>query len=108
MAKVLLDKWAARGLDPVVLAAIRTEVFDVAPPLWEDRALRLTLLLRLAVLLNRSRSSGPLPPFELRADGQELRLELGAEWLERHPLTQLDLERDAHVVADAGFELTFN
>jgi hypothetical protein len=31
-AKVLLDKWAARGLDADVLAAIRTEVFDVAAP----------------------------------------------------------------------------
>jgi hypothetical protein len=32
VAKVLLDKWAARGLDPAVLARIRTEVFDAAPP----------------------------------------------------------------------------
>ena len=32
VAKVLLDKWAARGLTPAVLAAIRTEVFDIAPP----------------------------------------------------------------------------
>ncbi len=31
-AQVLLDKWAARGLNPTVLAAIRTEVFDAAPP----------------------------------------------------------------------------
>ena len=31
-ASVLLSKWAARGLDPDVLAAIRTDVFDVAPP----------------------------------------------------------------------------
>jgi len=31
-AQVLLDKWAARGLNPKVLAAIRTEVFDIAEP----------------------------------------------------------------------------
>ena len=31
-AQVLLDKWAARGLNPVVLAAIRTQVFDVSAP----------------------------------------------------------------------------
>ncbi len=31
-AKVLLDKWAARGCDPVVLARIRTEVFNVGEP----------------------------------------------------------------------------
>jgi len=31
-AQVLLDKWAARGLDPSVLAAIRTQVFDAVAP----------------------------------------------------------------------------
>jgi len=31
-ASVLLSKWAARGLDPDVLAAIRIDVFDVAAP----------------------------------------------------------------------------
>jgi hypothetical protein len=32
VAKVLLDKWADRGLNQAVLAAIRTQVFDAAPP----------------------------------------------------------------------------
>jgi hypothetical protein len=32
VARVLLEKWAARGLCPAVLAAIRTEVFDAAAP----------------------------------------------------------------------------
>jgi hypothetical protein len=31
-AQVLLEKWAARGLNPKVLAAIRTEVFGIAEP----------------------------------------------------------------------------
>ena len=31
-AQVLLDKWAARGLNPTVLATIRTEVFDINHP----------------------------------------------------------------------------
>jgi hypothetical protein len=31
-AKVLLDKWAARGLNPDVLADIRTQVFDAVAP----------------------------------------------------------------------------
>jgi len=32
-AQVLLDKWAARGLNPAVLAAIRTQVFDASAPM---------------------------------------------------------------------------
>jgi len=31
-AQVLLDKWAARGLDPNVLATIRTQVYDITAP----------------------------------------------------------------------------
>jgi hypothetical protein len=31
-AQVLLDKWAARGCDPKVLAKIRTEFFDISAP----------------------------------------------------------------------------
>ena len=31
-AQVLLDKWAARGCDPEVLAKIRTEVFNTPAP----------------------------------------------------------------------------
>jgi len=31
-AQVLLDKWAARGCDPKVLAKIRTDVFDISAP----------------------------------------------------------------------------
>jgi hypothetical protein len=31
-AQVLLDKWAARGLDSAVLARIRTEAFDIFAP----------------------------------------------------------------------------
>jgi len=31
-AQVLLEKWAARGMNPDVLATIRTQVFDIAAP----------------------------------------------------------------------------
>jgi len=31
-AQVLLDKWSSRGLDPAILARIRTEVFDASVP----------------------------------------------------------------------------
>ena len=31
-AQVLLEKWAKRGLDPDVLATVRTQVFNIGPP----------------------------------------------------------------------------
>ena len=31
-AQVLLEKWASRGLDPKVLATVRTQVFNIGEP----------------------------------------------------------------------------
>jgi hypothetical protein len=31
-ARVLLEKWASRGLDPEVLAKVRTDVFNIGEP----------------------------------------------------------------------------
>jgi len=31
-AKVLLDKWSARGLNPAILAQIRSKVFNISEP----------------------------------------------------------------------------
>jgi hypothetical protein len=31
-AQVLLEKWTARGLDPAILARIRSEVYDIPAP----------------------------------------------------------------------------
>ena len=66
------------------------------PPGRRDVALKLTVLLRLAVLLNRGRVPQPRVPFELHAKGQALEIHLAADWLEAHPLTRLDLEAEAH------------
>ena len=66
------------------------------PPGRRDVARKLTVLLRLAVLLNRGRVPQPRVPFELHAKGQALEIHLAADWLEAHPLTRLDLEAEAH------------
>jgi len=57
-------------------------------------AVRATALLRLAVLLQRSRGIGPLPKLRLNADGKSLQLNLPKSWLEAHPLTRADLEQE--------------
>jgi len=59
-------------------------------------AIRVMVLLRLAVLLHRGRSAEPLPPIELRVDGKSLLIDLPQDWLDAHPLTRADLgqERD--------------
>ena len=55
---------------------------------------RVTALLRLSVLLQRSRESGVPPRAALHADGPALQLALPRAWLDSHPLTGADLEQE--------------
>ncbi len=84
---------------------LEREQFAALPAEWPVRALRLTALLRLAVLFNRSRVTTPLPLLDLSADSRGLRLTVAAGWLRDNPLTQADLGQEQSFVAAAGIRL---
>ena len=71
----------------------------------EGAILRLTALLRLAVILHRSRSSDPLPHVAIEADGGRMEVTLFKEWLAKHPLTKLDLKEEAHYLQASPLSL---
>jgi exopolyphosphatase/guanosine-5'-triphosphate,3'-diphosphate pyrophosphatase len=71
-------------------------------------ALRLCILLRLAVLLNRGRSPDAKPNPELQAQGDQLSIGFPDDWLSHHPLAQLELEQEAGLLAAAGIALGFH
>ena len=79
--------------------------FADLPGEWRLRALRLTVLLRLAVLFNRSRAPQPLPALRLTAAGRRLEIALPSRWLQRNPLTRADLEQECRHLGAAGFSL---
>lgn len=81
------------------------DAFSHLPKDWARPARRLCVLLRLAVVLHRGRSSEPLPAISLRVDRQRLVLRLPAGWLDQHPLTRADLEIEARQLRKAGFDL---
>lgn len=66
------------------------------------------ILLRLAVLLHRSRSMEPLPEFTLTAEKKNLRIEFPPDWLQSHQLTRTDLEQEAEYLAAADFTLEYS
>jgi exopolyphosphatase/guanosine-5'-triphosphate,3'-diphosphate pyrophosphatase len=80
------------------------EANDLAAP-WDKRAPAMTLLLRLAVLLHRGRSSVALPPIKLtpRPDALEMRFPPG--WLDDHPLTVADFQLEIENLKAVGFRL---
>ncbi len=84
-----------------------TAVFRILPETQRERLMRLAILLRLAVLLHRSRADIPLPPFHLEVDGKSINLRFPAGWLELHPLTQADLAQEAEMLKEGKFKLMF-
>lgn len=86
---------------------INTRYQKILPLSWHESALRLAILLRLAVLLNRSRNQAHIPPIQLLAGGASLELNFDADWLNANPLTIADLEREQGYLAHVGYELKF-
>jgi exopolyphosphatase / guanosine-5'-triphosphate,3'-diphosphate pyrophosphatase len=80
------------------------EAAELAAP-WDKRAPPISLLLRIAVLLNRGRSTVPLPPIKLTARADSLELRFPPDWLDDHPLTVADLQVEIEHLKDLGFRL---
>jgi exopolyphosphatase / guanosine-5'-triphosphate,3'-diphosphate pyrophosphatase len=78
---------------------------DELPAEWRGPALRLMVLLRLAVLLNRTRSPSDLPPMTLQAGKDSLALRFPSGWLDVNPLTAADLEQERDWLRARAFEL---
>ncbi|ABA58852.1 Exopolyphosphatase [Nitrosococcus oceani ATCC 19707] len=78
---------------------------DLLPEDLRQPTLRLCLLLRLAVLLNRNRSPVVLPPLTFKAEKNTLKLRFPDGWLLQHPLTEADLVQEATYIKAAGYRL---
>src|SRR5699024_6562471 len=78
---------------------------DFLPEDLRQSTLRLCLLLRLAVLLNRNRSPKALPQLTLKVDQRALKVKFPSGWLARHPLTEADLAQEAIYVKAGGYHL---
>ncbi len=68
--------------------------------------LRLAILLRLAVILHRSRGPLVIPEIRLTPEKNSLGLEFPSGWLDSHPLTQADLQNESELLKAVEFDLT--
>jgi exopolyphosphatase/guanosine-5'-triphosphate,3'-diphosphate pyrophosphatase len=75
------------------------------PADWRTPLFKLIVLLRLAVLLNRSRSPDELPQIALRPGNDLLAVTFPPGWLDQNPLTAADLAQDRSWLQARGFEL---
>jgi exopolyphosphatase/guanosine-5'-triphosphate,3'-diphosphate pyrophosphatase len=87
---------------------VNTRYLGNLPAAWRESALRLAMLLRLAVLLSRSRGNGELPKIAMRVQDDSLELRFEHNWLETNPLAVADLERERGYLKAIDYELTFS
>jgi exopolyphosphatase/guanosine-5'-triphosphate,3'-diphosphate pyrophosphatase len=80
---------------------------EALPSSWQKKALRLAILLRLAVLLNRSRSRNLLPEISLEVGKRSLGVRFPAGWLDENPLSVAELERERAYLREVGYRLEF-
>jgi len=69
---------------------------------------RLAVLLRLSILLHRERSANALPEIKVVAKDQKIGLHFPKNFLNKHPLTLVDLEQEADFLKAIKFELEFS
>jgi exopolyphosphatase/guanosine-5'-triphosphate,3'-diphosphate pyrophosphatase len=86
---------------------IRYESFADLPSQRVESALRLAVIFRLAVLLNRGRVEPPRPCAALSEDQRGLTLGFDTGWLEEHPLTVADLAEEAELLRAIEVDLEF-
>ncbi len=79
---------------------------DNLPSDMHDSATKLAVILRLAVLFNRSRLEEALPNLGLKAEGGLLTLHIDHDWLHNNPLTLADLNSEINQYENAGSGLT--
>ena len=95
------------------LIASQRSAFDkrrlrALPTSWQDHASKLSIVLRLAVLLNRSRGSLDLSGISATAKDNRLRLAFPSGWLDANPLTVADLNWERRIIDAIDHELEFD
>jgi exopolyphosphatase / guanosine-5'-triphosphate,3'-diphosphate pyrophosphatase len=84
---------------------VARKAFEKLEPFGPELLMRLCALLRLAVLLCRSRKAAPRVRCD--AEGGALHLCFDPGWLDAHPLTRADFEEEQPLLARLGVSLAF-
>jgi exopolyphosphatase/guanosine-5'-triphosphate,3'-diphosphate pyrophosphatase len=68
---------------------------------------RLMVIFRLACLFNRRRTPHQLPPIGLRLKPGNVEVQLPRNWLEQHPLTREELEKEKELLKARDLKLSY-
>jgi exopolyphosphatase / guanosine-5'-triphosphate,3'-diphosphate pyrophosphatase len=73
---------------------------------WRRRLQRMTVILRLAVLLHRGRDDRNVPKLKARARGSFLQVKIARGWIEKFPLTHADIIEEKQLIRSSGMRLS--
>ncbi|MEZ6196604.1 MAG: Ppx/GppA phosphatase family protein [Planctomycetota bacterium] len=84
---------------------VKADTFRDLAPRWKAAAPRLAAVLRIAIVLNRSRRPADLSALRVEVTKKGFVLVFREAWLDAHPLTRLDLEQEMEAIDAAGIRL---
>jgi len=84
---------------------LATDMFSVLADELIQPAIRLCIILRLAVILHRSHASSALPELEISVDKQTLNIVFPGDWFAEHALTFADLNKETRQLKKIGYQL---
>jgi exopolyphosphatase/guanosine-5'-triphosphate,3'-diphosphate pyrophosphatase len=79
------------------------ELFAALPPIWRTKTIQLSVLLRLAIILNRNRNK-ERPAVTVQAREQKLMVYFPKDWLTARPLLAADLLQEREALAQYHWE----
>jgi exopolyphosphatase / guanosine-5'-triphosphate,3'-diphosphate pyrophosphatase len=87
---------------------IDLEIFEQVTDDVQNKLIKLIIILRLAIVLNRSRNSIKAPEVDVKINKKKIELAFQNGWLSEHPLTEADLETEANYLSVTNYKLSFN
>lgn len=86
---------------------IALDIFDQVSDEIKSKLIKLVIILRLAVVLNRSRNTIKTPDMDVKVKETIIELEFQKDWLDNHPLTEADLETEKNYLAITDYKLNY-
>ena len=87
---------------------IDLNVFEQIAEEVKIKLIKLVIILRLAIVLNRSRNTIKTPDIDIEIKTNIIELKFQDNWLKDHPLTEADLETEASYLSVTNYKLSFN
>lgn len=85
----------------------RDRIRDISPSSNES-TIHLSILLRIAAMIHRTRSSKPPSAVGIKVKKRQIHLTYPDDWLPSHPLTRADLSSIAERLSAVGYRLTWS